>query len=185
MAKKLDQILVIDIESTCWEGDPPAGQESEIIEIGLCTLEVASGERLENLSILVAPVRSHVSAYCTALTTLTQRDLQAGVPLAEACKLLEDEYLSKQRLWASYGDYDRRQFQRSCAGLGIDYPFGRGHINVKSLFAVARGLHREVSLAKAMEIQGWPLEGTYHRGSDDAWNIGRLLGHLLLRARRD
>ncbi len=30
MARKLDQILVVDVEATCWEGQPPPGQESEI-----------------------------------------------------------------------------------------------------------------------------------------------------------
>ena len=34
MARKLDRILVVDIEATCWEGNPPPGQTSEIIEIG-------------------------------------------------------------------------------------------------------------------------------------------------------
>ena len=29
LAKKLDQIIVIDVESTCWQGPPPRGQESE------------------------------------------------------------------------------------------------------------------------------------------------------------
>nr|MDQ2829840.1 DNA polymerase III [Chloroflexota bacterium] len=43
MARKLDQVVVIDVESTCWEGAPPVGEESEIIEIGVCTLDVASG----------------------------------------------------------------------------------------------------------------------------------------------
>jgi len=32
-------------------------------------------------------------------------------------------------------------------------------------------------------MMGWPLEGTLHRGSDDAWNIARLLGDILLKAR--
>ena len=41
--KKLDCILVVDLEATCWVGGPPEGQESEIIEIGLCVLHVSSG----------------------------------------------------------------------------------------------------------------------------------------------
>jgi inhibitor of KinA sporulation pathway (predicted exonuclease) len=184
MASKLDQILVIDVESTCWEGEPPPGSESEIIEIGLCTLDVGRGKRLEKTSILVRPECSSISPYCTALTTLTQQDVEGGLPLHEACTHLQERYGSKQRLWASYGDYDRRQFKRNCATQGIDYPFGSGHINVKSLFAVVRGISHEVSLAKAMKMQGWPLEGTYHRGSDDAWNIARILWDILLRARR-
>ncbi len=40
MAKRLDQILVVDLEAIYWPGEPPLGQESEVIEIGLCTLGV-------------------------------------------------------------------------------------------------------------------------------------------------
>ncbi|MFP4578906.1 MAG: DNA polymerase III, partial [Coleofasciculus sp.] len=29
MSRKIDQILVIDVEATCWQGKPPPGQESE------------------------------------------------------------------------------------------------------------------------------------------------------------
>lgn len=34
-----DNIIIIDLEATCWEGKPPQGQESEIIEIGICVLD--------------------------------------------------------------------------------------------------------------------------------------------------
>ncbi len=43
--RKLDQIVVVDIESTCWKGEPPSGQESEIVEIGVCLLSIETGER--------------------------------------------------------------------------------------------------------------------------------------------
>jgi inhibitor of KinA sporulation pathway (predicted exonuclease) len=183
MAKKLDQILVIDLESTCWERDPPPGQDNEIIEIGLCVLDVSSGERLENPSFIVRPVHSRVSDYCTRLTTLTQDDVNGGISLEEACLILEKRYQSRRRLWASYGDYDRKQFRKECQAHGIDYPFGDGHINVKSLFAVTYNLRREVGLDRAMKHLGFPLEGTHHRGGDDAWNIARILGQILVAAR--
>jgi inhibitor of KinA sporulation pathway (predicted exonuclease) len=184
LAKQLDKILVIDLEATCWEGEPPQGQKSEIIEVGLCVLDVASGERLDNPSILVRPTTSTVSEYCTRLTTLTQEEIDGGISLGEACQILRTDYQSEKRLWASYGDYDRKQFERDCRVHGIDYPFGAGHLNVKSLFAAVHNLRQEVSLDKAMDMMGWPLIGTLHRGGDDAWNIARLLSHLLFSARR-
>lgn len=183
MARRLDQVLVVDVESTCWEGNPPAGQESEIIEIGLCTLDVASLQRLEKRSILVRPERSSVSPYCTALTSLTQADVEAGVSLHEACRILKQEYHARERLWASYGDYDRRQFERNCRARGIAYPFGPSHLNVKNLFAVMQALSHEVGMARALEMLGLPLEGTHHHAGDDAWNIARVLGELLRRGR--
>jgi inhibitor of KinA sporulation pathway (predicted exonuclease) len=40
MPRSLDVILVVDVESTCWEGSPPPDESSEIIEIGLCTADL-------------------------------------------------------------------------------------------------------------------------------------------------
>ena len=183
MENRLDQILVIDLESTCWSGEPPAGQQSEIIEIGLCTLDVHSLQRLETRSILVRPERSQVSEYCTSLTTLTPADVARGTSLREACRILREEYAAEERLWASFGDYDRKKFERECNAKEVAYPFGDAHLNVKNLFAVVYRLHHEVELDQVLSILGWRMEGTYHRGDADAWNIARVLGHILQRAR--
>ncbi|HWM03665.1 MAG TPA: 3'-5' exonuclease [Actinophytocola sp.] len=178
MARKvLDQVLVIDVESTCWDGPPPEGQRGEIIEIGVCALDVGSLERVGKESILVRPEHSVVSSFCTELTTITAADVAAGVTFAEACAVLRKE--AEGRVWASYGDYDRRQFERQCADVGVRYPFGIRHLNVKSLFALGRGLTDEVGMDEALRMAGLPLEGTHHRGVDDAWNIAALLARLL------
>src|SRR5215218_10147223 len=135
MAKRLDHVIVIDIESTCWDGGfPPKGQANDIIEIGICPLEVSTGRRLERRSILVKPERSTVSPFCTRLTTLTQEQVDGGIPFRQACAMLRETYLTKDRVWASYGDYDRRQFERQCQARAVGYPFGPGHLNVKILF---------------------------------------------------
>jgi inhibitor of KinA sporulation pathway (predicted exonuclease) len=184
MARRLDHIIVIDIESTCWEGGtPPRGETNDIIEIGICPLEVSGGRRLEKRSILVRPERSRVSPFCTQLTTLTQEQVDAGVTFQTACRILEDEYRTAERLWSSYGDYDRRQFEKQCRDAGVRYPFGPSHLNVKTLFAVARGLPAEVGLPQAMKLLGLPLEGTHHRGHDDAWNIATVLWATLRKLR--
>lgn len=177
----LDHVLVVDVESTCWEGAPPPGQISEIIEIGVCPVEVASGARGERRSILVRPARSSVSAFCTRLTTLTQAEVDGGISFAEACALLRKEFRSDRRVWASYGDYDRKMFERQCADFGVKYPFGPRHVNVKTLFALTHVLPREVGMAEAVRIAGQRLDGTHHRGHDDAYNIAGLLAGLLRR----
>lgn len=183
MTKKLDQIIVIDVESTCWQDSKPADQENDIIEIGICTLDVASGQRLEKESILVQPERSSVSEFCTQLTTLTQAQVEQGIALKAACSLLKNKYFSKERIWVSYGDYDRRQFERQCQSLQVSYPFDTRHINVKSLLAIIYALSQEVGMDKALELLNLPLEGTHHRGGDDAWNIAAILSKLLLQTR--
>ena len=183
MAKKLDQILVIDVESTCWEGKAPGGQESEIIEIGICPLDITSGERGEKRSILVKPERSKVSEFCTQLTTLTQEQVDKGVDLGNACSILRNKFSSKDRVWASYGDYDRLQFEKQCQARKVSYPFGSSHINIKLLFTLIHGFSEEIGMAEALELLEIPLEGTHHRGADDAWNIARILSELVLQRR--
>ncbi len=179
MARKLDRILVVDVESTCWEKKPPAGEESEIIEVGICVLDVKTGERLSKESILVKPECSQVSLFCTELTTLTQEQVDTGISFREACQRLRKDYLSRQRTWASFGDYDRRQFERQCRSREIGFPFGPTHLNVKNLFALQNRLGHEIGMSQALEKLALPLEGTHHRGDDDAWNIALILSHLL------
>jgi inhibitor of KinA sporulation pathway (predicted exonuclease) len=177
----LDQVLVVDVESTCWETTPPGGQVSEIIEIGVCPVEVGSGARGERRSVLVRPTRSSISPFCTRLTTLTPGMVAEGASFAEACALLRKEYRSTDRVWASYGDYDRKMFERQCADFGVKYPFGPRHINVKTLFALTHALPKEVGMAEAVRMAGQELDGTHHRGHDDAYNIAGLLAGLLRR----
>lgn len=182
---RLDQIIVIDLEATCWETPkPPPGQEREIIEIGICTLDVVSGERLAKRSILVKPERSSISAFCTQLTTLTQEQvMREGVSFKKACSILKKEYLSEERMWASYGDYDRAKFEKQCRLYSVSYPFGPRHLNIKSLFGLMNGIPREIGLEKAMGVLNLPMEGTHHRGDDDAWNAAAILSTLMLRGR--
>ncbi len=183
MVRKLDEILVVDIEATCWEGEPPAGQVSEIIEIGICVLQVATLEIGPARSLLIRPDRSTVSPYCTALTGHSQSEVETGMPLAAACDILAREYGSSARVWASYGDYGREQFQLECAAKDIPYPFSKTHINVKTWLAAGQAWRKEPGLGKALERLNLPFEGTPHRGSDDATNVARLLAYILACAR--
>jgi inhibitor of KinA sporulation pathway (predicted exonuclease) len=181
--KLLDQILVIDVESTCWEGNPPAGQDKEIIEIGVCTVDVKSGELLDKESILVRPERSTVSEFCTQLTKLTQEQVATGISFREACEILKTKYRSRERVWASYGDYDRKQFEHQCQSFHVDYPFNSTHINVKSLVTLACYLPKEVGMPEALKLLKLSLQGTHHRAGDDAWNIASILATLIRRLR--
>jgi len=182
-ADRFGQLVVIDAEMTCWDAAPPEGQENEIIEIGICVVDVASGDRLIRDRILVQPERSQVSPFCTALTTLTPEQVAGGVPFAEACRMLRERYDTRERVWASYGDYDRRQFEIQCLRRTVEYPFGPSHLNVKSLLATACGLPQDIGMRQAMEALALPIEGTLHRGVDDAWNTGLLLSTLIGRRR--
>jgi inhibitor of KinA sporulation pathway (predicted exonuclease) len=184
VAKLLDKIIVIDLESTCWEGPPPDGQVSEIIEIGVATVDVASLQRVDKQSILIKPVKSQISEFCTKLTTLTPDHFNSAGSLADATKILKKQFQSQDRLWASWGDYDRRQFERVCKEFSVGYPFGISHLNVKTLFSIAHGIDQEIGMDMAYQRLGLQMEGTHHRGADDAWNIAGLLSRLLAPSRQ-
>lgn len=173
------EVLVVDVEATCWEGAPPKGEVSEIIEVGLCVLDVDTLERWGNEGLLVRPTRSRVSEFCTQLTTLTAEDVAAGASFAEVCRTLVEAHAGRQRLFASYGNYDRKIFTRQCQDEGVDYPFSADHWNIKQALCERLGWRRPVGMKKALQLLGMPLEGTHHRGRDDAWNIAALAAHLL------
>ncbi|MET9407587.1 3'-5' exonuclease [Streptomyces sp. NPDC002935] len=166
---------VVDVEATCWEGPPPPGAVSEIIEIGLTVVDLDKGVRVEKHRLLVRPARSTVSAFCTDLTGLTQGEVAEGLDFAEACRELAARHRAGERPWASWGDYDRHQFTRQCAATTTPYPFGRLHTNAKALFTTAHGLRKRPGMAQALRLAELPLEGRHHRGEDDAWNIAALI----------
>ena len=179
MAKKLDHIIVIDIEATCWNGPPPDGETADVIEFGICPLELSTLRRLEKRSILVRPERSAVSPFCTELTTITPEMAAGGVSFREACRVLKKDYHTADRVWASFGDYDRRQVEKQCRDVDVSYPFGPTHLNVKTLFALSKGLLHEVGTKAAVDAFGLAFEGTQHRGHDDAWNIAAVLAEVI------
>lgn len=180
---KTHLLNVIDLEATCWEGEPPPGQVNEIIEIGVCVLNTATQERTEKRSILVRPERSQVGAFCTELTSLTPEMVAGGLSFREACELLRRDFQADSRPWASWGDYDRKQVQLQCDLGGIPYPFSARHTNAKKVYAEAHRLKKRPGMNQALEHAGLPLEGHHHRGVDDACNIAALIA-TLIRARQ-
>lgn len=199
MAKLLDKIVVVDVEATCWEGEPPLQTEmggsaipmlKEIIEIGVTTLDTKTLEISTPSSIIVRPQYSTVSKFCTELTTLTQDQVSAGVSFSHACLLLRSQYRTPLRTVASFGDYDRLQFERQrndqhfwFSGQPPAVPIIY-HLNVKNLFALVFNLEKEVGMDKALKILNIPLAGTHHRGDDDSYNIAKILRELLIKGRR-
>jgi inhibitor of KinA sporulation pathway (predicted exonuclease) len=182
MSIQPDKLLIVDVESTCWEGARPPGQVNEIIEIGLCVFDIESAQPEIQESILVKPEKSSVSEFCTKLTTLTQAQVDTGISFYEACARLRNEYDALNRAWASWGAYDLNMFISQCKDRNVQYPFAEQHINLKTLFAdthkIAKG---KVGMAGALGMLNLTLEGTHHRGGDDAWNIGRILAAMMQR----
>jgi inhibitor of KinA sporulation pathway (predicted exonuclease) len=183
MTIQRDVVVIVDIESTCWEHDAPAGEQSEIIEVGVCTLDVNTLTRADKRSLIIKPTESSVSAFCTKLTTITPEMVEDGIDFADACRILQADYDTDNRLWVSWGNYDRRMFIEQTKRRDILYPFSDNHCNLKNLFANFYG--RRMGMETALEKINLELEGTHHRGDDDAWNIAAILAHLIQENGRD
>ena len=209
MGKSLSQLVVVDVEATCWDknGPPkPKNEESEIIEIGLCFLDLHSFERRQKTSILIKPVRSTVSPFCTQLTTITQEMLdREGVTYEKAIERVNNEFHPGDLPWASWGAYDREMFEteaRRRLQPGTEelterrkaepyrgmphtlYPWSRMHTNMKHQMSLMLGrTNGEFGMAQACQQAGLRLEGTHHRGSDDSWNIAGIIAWLLKTSR--
>ena len=181
--KRTNKVNVIDVESTCWDGDPPQGQVSEIIQVGISVIHVPSATIEQSESIFVRPERSEVSEFCTKLTGITQEQANAGVKFADLAHKLEKKFDGKDYLFASYGDYDRSMFDRMCRMHEVRYPFGSRHLNIKTLLAISLGWEREVGMDEALRRLALPLEGRHHNAVDDCRNIAKLFLCLVRNAR--
>lgn len=171
---KRTEFLVVDIESTCWaEGQTPPGMISEIIEVGYSIYDATNNVVKSHGSILVKPLESTVSEYCTNLTSITQEMVDRGVSFAEALDIMKSDLNSQGRPWVSFGEYDRTMFTEQCRRLGFDYPFTKQHLNAKQLYAAIMG--KTQGLGAALTSLGLQFEGQQHRGGDDAHNIARML----------
>lgn len=172
-------LLIVDVESTCWEGAAPGFEESEIIEVGWTILPASpepDGEYSGNL--LIKPERSQVSAFCTALTGHTTEGLKDGLSFERACMKMRSELHFPKFLWASWGDYDLNMFRRQCNERSAAYPFGPRHLNLKVMFSWLYGLGDGLSVGDALGFLGLEFEGRQHSGADDARNIARIAARM-------
>lgn len=180
---KFNVVNVLDTERTCYEnGVFPPGEREEIIEIGLCMVDVAARKIIKTVSIPVIPTMSKVSPYCTALTGWTEEKLRRqGVPFPEAVRRLREKYGSRNRLLITDSDKETRVICEQCELAHLEFPFGDARLNVSTVFALLSGQRRRLGLEKMLEMLGLTFAGTLHRGSDDATNIARIFLELLAR----
>lgn len=183
----IDRLLVVDLEATCWEGDPPKGQFNEIIEVGNAMLDLRTGGVTPGPELLVRPSVSKVSPFCTQLTSITQQMVdERGITLRDALARLEAFAGGDLKIvpWASYGDYDVITLVEHCRRLGLDFPMSRSHTNVKRLVAMLCGWPKPVGMMPALGKLKIQHTGTHHRGGDDAENICKLWWWVTERCRR-
>jgi inhibitor of KinA sporulation pathway (predicted exonuclease) len=167
----------VDLEATCSKDETIVRAEMEIIEIGAVMVHAESLESLSEFQTFIRPLRHpELTDFCTALTTITQADVDGAPEFPPAFAAFE----SWVRGWgdailSSWGAYDKNQLQDDCRRHKVRYPFGKRHLNIKKAFGKSVGIKRGLGMKAALELAGLPLSGTHHRGIDDARNIAALL----------
>lgn len=179
--KTTNQILIVDLEATCWENDRiPAGQKVDIIEIGICELNRTTKAISKKQSIYVIPERSKINKFCTNLTGITPQLIEEkGIYFEEACEKIKDEYHSIPLTWAGFGNFDKEQMIEQCDYLGIENPFSENYLNVMYQFKNYIGHHKMMGLKRALNYMNMDFEGNHHSGADDAYNAAKILREIL------
>jgi 3'-5' exoribonuclease 1 len=169
--------LVIDLEATCDDGGLVPKREMEIIEIGAVLVDHETFEPIAEFQSFVRPVRHpQLTPFCQKLTSITQAEVDAAPRFPAVLMALREFVESHDRpLFGSWGAYDRGQFELDARFHGLKLPFGPDHLNIKQAFSDTLGTSKRFGMAGALRELGLPLEGTHHRGIDDARNIARIL----------
>ncbi|PHN08241.1 3'-5' exonuclease [Flavilitoribacter nigricans] len=166
--------IILDLEATCWE--ERTKNKNEIIEIGAVKIN-ANAELVSEFQTFVRPTQHpELSEFCKSLTSISQSDVDAAPHFPEALQQFQEwfDYGRASYLLCSWGFYDKRQFKDDCKLHGLDADWVKPHISVKHQYGIFKKLERPVGMKQALQMEGIALEGTHHRGIDDARNIAKI-----------
>lgn len=169
--------IVVDLEATCW--DKATLKEripNEIIEIGA----VCVNEQKEIVSEFMAFVKPQLnpilSDFCISLTSITQKEVDAAETFPTVIAELQAWIASFDTAYflCSWGNYDKGQFRHDCLLHNLPVEWLNNHISIKHQYGKIRPRIGLVGMGKALKAEGFTLEGTHHRGIDDARNISKI-----------
>jgi inhibitor of KinA sporulation pathway (predicted exonuclease) len=168
--------IIFDLEATCWE----KGESgiNEIIEIGAVKLDDRL-EIIDSFNRFIKPVLNPVlSDFCTKLTDIKQDDIDFADTFSDVMKEFEQWVVNedKQVVLCSWGHYDKKQVLEEC--IAKDYTgeiikLLATHVSLKHQFAKFMAI-KPCGMKQALVMSGLELEGTHHRGIDDARNIAKI-----------
>lgn len=168
--------IVFDLEATCIE-DRNVRFQNEIIEIGAVKLN----EKLEIVDTFEAFIKPKLnpilSDFCKQLTTIEQKDVDSAKPFYQVLYGFKD-WIGKDYLLCSWGKYDKNQFTKDCELHKQDSKWVNKHISLKHQFMENHNIKgRDAGMGSVLKRLGLSLEGTHHRGIDDAKNIAKIFIH--------
>ncbi len=166
--------IILDLEATCWEGRSEG--QNETIEIGAVMID-EQGKIESEFVQFIKPLKHPVlSDFCTQLTSIQQSDVDDAPYFNEAIEKFKTWFgcLDGNYLLCSWGFYDRKQFESDCKLHGLDTSWVEPHISLKHQYREILNLRRAIGMKRALLNEGMELDGTHHRGIDDARNIAKI-----------
>ena len=166
-------LIVMDLEATCWEVDTRVDRQ-EIIEIGAVKLD--SGlKAVSEFSRFIRPkAEPELSAFCMRLTSIRQQDVNAAAFFPEVFADFAAWAGPAPIRFAAWSGYDLEQLKSDCRRHALDLPAAvESYVDLRQLFARQRGVPL-CPMTSALDQLDLTLEGTLHRGIDDARNTSRL-----------
>lgn len=182
--------MVIDLEATCCDRQSIPRHQMETIEIGAVMVDRATLQPVSEFQTFVRPVRHpQLTDFCRDLTTITQADVDAAPQFAQVIGLFQT-WLAQypNYLFCSWGEFDLRQIQKEVRYHKLDWSIHSSHCNLKSHFSKSYRKqlqsmngenhpkpYKTYGLTQALQLVGRAIEGTPHRGIDDARNAAKLI----------
>ncbi|MDY8135144.1 3'-5' exonuclease [Aquimarina sp. 2201CG5-10] len=166
--------IILDLEATCWK-DRSIQKQSEIIEIGALKIN-AEGKIVSEFCAFIKPKLNPVlSDFCIELTTITQNEIDKADSYESVIEAFKQWInLKNSYLLCSWGFYDKKQFLKDCKLHSLDTDWLKNHISLKHQYADIKNLNKPIGMGGALKKEKLTLEGTHHRGIDDARNISKI-----------
>ena len=180
---RFPKIAIIDLEATCTDNlDHKKVFFSEILEFGICILDLHTKQVDKTHQVYVKPQISAITPFCEELTGINYAKVADSLFFREAYREVIT-FLKKEKVpaWASFGAYDRSMIRKQCEffNVHINELDSVPHFNVKDLVWSDIESKKGPGMSNALAHYGLSLEGRHHSGVDDAKNISKLLVHLL------
>lgn len=179
-----ENLAVIDFEMTCCDQNDI---ESEIIEFGVCIINLKSGQTIHEYSTLVRPVVNPVlTAFCEELTGITNEDInREGVSfeaaLTEFQSKLEQHRVKSFIQWGC-GDMHQLKKDHDLHNLNKSFVESLNVVDLKKPFSQSFGCRYRIGLKKALNIAGIERTSKAHRALPDAIETAKLVQLIYDRA---
>ena len=176
-----ENIMIVDLEATCCNRNSIHRNDMETIEIGAVMVDRKTLSVIDEYQTFIKPlIHPKLTSFCTELTSITQSDVEGAQEFPKAFQEFVDWSEGYEDIvFCSWGQYDKNQFIKDCNYHGIEYSLKADHINLKKQFSINLNLRRNYGMAGALRYAGLKMNGTHHRGIDDARNMARLLPTML------